>query len=126
MGNEIIEVDKFEEYNSLTDDEREAVLEHLRRGGSPFTTHQVTGIPKEQLMYEFGKNVDFAKACSQARAKALAKLEYSIYDLANEGPPREAVKAIELLLKANIPEYYNTGSKIEEQMKRLLKNANGN
>lgn len=122
--NDIV-VSEYDEHNiPLTDSEKESVLAHLTKGGSPFTTHQVTGIHKSRLMSEFKQNSEFALECSKARAKCLAELEYSMYDLASSGPPREAVKALELLLKVNIPEYYNNNSaKLEDRMKRLLRDG---
>jgi len=119
MGKDIVTTD-----NILTEEEMEEVLSHLKKGGSPFSAPQVTGISKERLMECFKGNVEFAKQCSKARAKALAKLEYSLYELAEAGPPREAVKALELLLKANIPELYNvSNSKTEERIKKLVKDG---
>lgn len=118
--NEIIRSSSY-----LSADEKDAVLNHLKKGGSPFSAPQVTGISKERLMECFRQDNDFAKACSQVRAKALARLEYAIYDLAESGPPREAVKALEMLLKANIPELYNvSNSKTEERIKKLVKDGN--
>lgn len=109
----------------LTEEEKEDVLMHLKKGGSPFSAPQVTGISKDRLMECFKTDIDFAQQCSKARAKSLAKLEYAIYDLAESGPPREAVKALELLLKANIPELYNvSNSKTEEKIKKLVKDGN--
>lgn len=116
-----LEVVRDKYYPPLAEDERKAILAHLKKGGHPVSAAAVTGISAERLMDFFNSDHAFAKECSIYRAKALAELEYALHEMATTGPPREAIKAIELALGANIPEIYAINSgKAEEKIKKIV------
>jgi hypothetical protein len=109
----------------LSAEEMDAIIEHLQRGGHPLTAAPTCGVSADRLQDEFVNNASFANRCTMVRAQALAKLEYSLYDIATtideDSSLSTNLKAISLILSSQLGELYGVNSKtVEEKIKKIV------
>ena len=104
----------------LSDEEKDAVFEHLRKGGNPTTTAAVTGISTERLMEEFREDPFFNRKVQMVRAQALAEIEYKLMEIA-KGDSNNSLKAIQLMLSTQMAELYSSSSeKLEKKIQKIV------